>query len=152
MTDDLDALEDWIGPLIERLEPGERRKLARDIARTLRKRQAARIKRGENPDGSPFAPRKPQARAQAGAIRRGAMFTKIRQAKYLKGRGMADAASVGFAGRVARIARVHQYGLGDNVDRNGPWHDYPERRLLGYSDADRAVVRDMILDRIGAAL
>lgn len=152
MSDDLDALEDWIGPLIERLQPAERRKLARDIARELRKRQAARIKAQKNPDGTPFAPRKPQAREQAGAIRRGVMFTKIRRAKYLKGRGMADAASVGFAGRVARIARVHQYGLRDNVDRNGPWHDYPERRLLGYSDADRALVRDMVLDRIGGAL
>ncbi|MGM0535552.1 MAG: phage virion morphogenesis protein [Pseudomonadota bacterium] len=152
MTDDLDALEDWAAPLLERLQPAERRKLARDIARELRKRQAARIKRQENPDGSPFAPRKPQAREQAGAIRRGAMFTKIRQAKYLKGRGLSDVATIGFTGRVARIARVHQYGLRDHVDRDGPWHDYPERELIGYSDADRAVIRDMILDRLGSAL
>ncbi len=152
MNDDLAALEDWAAPLLTRLQPAERRKLARDIARELRKRQAARIRRQENPDGSPFAPRKPQAREQAGAIRRGVMFAKIRQAKFLRGRGMADAATVGFAGRVARIARVHQYGLRDNVDRNGPWHDYPERRLVGYSDADRAVIRDMILERLGSAL
>ncbi|SFU80190.1 phage virion morphogenesis protein [Halomonas korlensis] len=152
MSDDLDALESWAAPLLARLQPGERRKLARDIARELRKRQAARIKRQENPDGSPFAPRKPQARDQSGGIRRGVMFAKIRQAKFLKGRGMSDAATVGFAGRVARIARVHQYGLRDNVDRNGPWHDYPERRLVGYSDADRAVIRDMILERLGSAL
>ncbi|ERS88739.1 phage virion morphogenesis protein [Halomonas sp. PBN3] len=149
MSDDLDALEDWAAPLLERLQPGERRKLARDIARELRKRQAARIKAQKNPDGSPFEPRKPQARAQAGAIRRGAMFTKIRQAKHLKARGRGDDAQVGFFSRVARIARVHQYGLRDNVDRNGPSYDYPERRLLGYSDADRALVRDMLLDHLG---
>lgn len=149
MTDELDALESWAEPLLERLQPAERRRLARDIARALRKRQAARIKRQENPDGSPFEPRKPQARAQAGAIRRGAMFTGIRKAKHLKGRAQGDDARVGFFGRVSRIARVHQEGLRDNVDRNGPWYDYPERRLLGYSDADRALVRDMILERLG---
>lgn len=152
MSDDLNALEDWAAPLLERLQPGERKKLARDIARELRKRQVARIKRQENPDGSPFEPRKPQARAQSGSIRRNVMFTKIRQAKHLKGRGLGDAATVGFTGRVARIARVHQYGLRDKVDRNGPYYHYPERDLLGYSDDDRAVIRDMILDRLGSAL
>ncbi|GHE20110.1 phage virion morphogenesis protein [Halomonas urumqiensis] len=151
MNDDLDALENWAAPLLERMQPAERRKLGRDIARELRKRQAGRIKAQQNPDGKPFAPRKPQARAQAGAIRRGAMFTKIRQAKYLKASGQGDAARIGFFGRVSRIARVHQEGLRAKVDRNGPWYDYPERRLLGYSDADRAVVRDMILDRLGSA-
>jgi len=152
MSSDLDALEDWAAPLLERLQPGERKKLARDIARELRKRQASRIKQQKNPDGSPFEPRKPQARAQSGSIRRNVMFTKIRQAKFLKGRGQGDAATVGFAGRVARIARVHQYGLRANVDRNGPKHNYPERELIGYSDEDRAVIRDMILDRLGSEL
>ena len=152
MNGDLEALETWAAPLLERLEPSERKKLARDIARELRKRQAARIKRQENPDGSPFEPRKPQARAQSGSIRRNAMFTKIRQAKYLKGRGTGDAATVGFAGRVARIARVHQRGLRARVERNGPKYNYPERKLIGYSDEDRAVIRDMILDRLDSAL
>ncbi|MCL7930435.1 phage virion morphogenesis protein [Halomonas llamarensis] len=152
VSSDLDALEDWAAPLLERLQPGERKKLARDIARELRKRQAARIKRQKNPDGSPFEPRKPQARAQSGSIRRKAMFTKIRQAKFLKGRGQGDAATVGFSGRVARIARAHQRGLREKVDRSGPWYDYPERELIGYSDDDRAVIRDMILDRLGSEL
>lgn len=152
MSSDLEALETWAAPLLERLEPGARKKLARDIARELRKRQAARIKRQENPNGSPFEPRKPQARAQSGSIRRNVMFAKIRQAKFLKGRGQGDSARVGFAGRVARIARVHQYGLRDSVERNGPSYNYPERELIGYSDEDRAVIRDMILDRLDSAL
>ncbi|WP_416140790.1 phage virion morphogenesis protein [Halomonas sp. HK25] len=152
MTDDLDAMESWAAPLLERLQPAERRKLARDIARALRKNQAGRIKAQKNPDGSPFEPRKPQARAQGGGIRRSAMFTGIRKAKYLKGQARGDDARVGFFGRVSRIARVHQQGLRDNVDSNGPWHDYPERRLIGYSAADRALVRDMILDRLGEDL
>lgn len=152
MSDDLEALETWAAPLLERLEAGERKKLARDIARELRKRQAARIKRQKNPDGSPFEPRKPQARAQSGSIRRNIMFAKIRQAKFLKGRGLGDAATVGFTGRVARIARVHQYGLRAYVEPNGPKYNYPERELIGYSDEDRAVIRDMILDRLGSAL
>ena len=149
MTDDLDALESWAEPLIARLSPSAQRKLARDIARALRKSQAARIKAQKNPDGSPFEPRKPQARAQSGFVRKGAMFTKIRQAKHLKARGRGDDAQVGFFSRVARIAREHQEGRRAKVDRNGPWYDYPERRLLGYADADRALVRDMLLDHLG---
>jgi phage virion morphogenesis protein len=152
MTDDLDALETWAAPLLERLQPGERRRLARDIARALRKSQTTRIKAQKAPDGSPFAPRKPQVRAQAGSIRRGAMFTKIRQAKHLKARAQGDDARVGFFGRVSRIARVHQEGLRDKVDRNGPRYDYPARPLLGYSTADRALVRDMLLERLGRDL
>lgn len=152
MTDDLDALESWAEPLLARLSPSAQRKLTATIARELRKQQTARIKAQRNPDGSPFEPRKPQARAQSGFVRRGAMYTKIRQAKHLKARGRGDAAQVGFFGRAARIARVHQEGLRAKVDRNGPWYDYPERRLLGYSDADRAVIRDMILDRLGGTL
>lgn len=152
MDDDLQALEDWVTPMLAQLDRQARRTLARKVAQDLRRAQRERIKAQKNPDGSPFEPRKPQARSQSGSIRRNVMFAKIRQAKFLKGRGLGDAATVGFAGRVARIARVHQYGLRDSVDRNGPKYNYPERELIGYSDEDRAVIRDMILDRLGSAL
>ncbi|SDK78502.1 phage virion morphogenesis (putative tail completion) protein [Modicisalibacter muralis] len=146
--DDLDALEEWAAPLIARLEPRQRRALTRRVALDLRRAQRERIKAQQNPDGTPFEPRKPQHRAQQGAIRRKAMFSKIRTAKYLKAKGNGDTAEVGFVGRVARIARVHQKGLRARVDRDGPMYDYPARRLVGFSAADRELIRDSLIDHL----
>jgi phage virion morphogenesis protein len=142
---DLQALETWVEPLLRKLKPAERRKLAGTIARELRRSQAQRIARQENPDGSPFEPRKPQNRKRQGAIRRRAMFSKIRQAKHLKIFTSPSAAEVGFVGQVARIANVHQRGLRDRVDRNGPSYEYPERELLGFTESDRNLVQDLLI-------
>jgi len=147
VDNDLQALEDWAIPLLTRLEPGERRKLARTVATELRRSQRTRIRRQLNPDGTSYVPRR-RIRSKAGAIRRGAMFQKITRAKYLKTKTSTDSAEVGFVGRVARIARVHQYGERDRVDRDGPEVRYPERRLLGFTHADRELIRDLLLDHL----
>ncbi len=147
-TDSLQQLEDWAAPLLARISPAEQRKLVRSIATELRRRQAQRIKAQQNPDGSAFAPRKPQpARDQKpGQIRQ--MFGQLRMAKHLKvlkdGRG----AAVGIVGRSARIARVHQYGLTDQVQPGGPSVQYPERVLLGFSDGDVERIRDLLLEHL----
>lgn len=146
MADDLQALEDWVEPLIQQLQPPQRRQLARTIARDLRRSQRERIKAQQNPDGSDYAPRKPQ-RWKQGAIRRKAMFTKLRTAKYLKARGTPDTATVGFSGRAAYIARVHQFGRTTRVDENGPRYDYPARKLLGFA-GEREQIADTILDHL----
>ncbi|MEX1197798.1 MAG: phage virion morphogenesis protein [Pseudohongiellaceae bacterium] len=146
---DLQALESWVDPLLRDLEPAQRKKLAREIGKALRRSQRERIKAQQNPDGSPFQPRKPQLRNGAGSIRRRPMFTKIRQAKHFKIQVTAGAARVGFFGRVAHIARVHQYGLRDRVSPDGPVYDYPQRKLLGFSEADRALVTNLLIDHLG---
>ncbi|OHV11203.1 phage virion morphogenesis protein [Kushneria phosphatilytica] len=149
-SDDMQQLDDWLAPLIARLDAHERRRLARVVATDLRRAQRERIKRQQNPDGSDFAPRK--SRDRQGAIRRGVMFSKLRTAKYLRTRTSPDGATVGFFGRVASIARTHQYGLRDRVTENGPRVKYAQRELLGFSEADREHVRDLILDHLGGAL
>ncbi|WP_110675339.1 phage virion morphogenesis protein [Salinicola sp. RZ23] len=143
-SDDLSQLDDWLAPLLSRLEAHERRRLARLVATDLRRSQRERIKAQRNPDGSRYTPRR--SRDQKGAIRRQAMFTKLRTAKYLRVRTSADSATVGFFGRVASIARTHQYGLRDRVAENGPRVKYAERELIGFTDADRERVRDGVLD------
>lgn len=148
MADDLQALEDWVQPLIAQLDRKARRQLARKVALELRRSQRERIKAQRNPDGTPYEPRKPQHRAQQGAIRRQAMFSKIRTAKYLKARGSAEAAEVGFTGHVARIADIHQKGRRAMVDRDGPRIRYPERRLIGYTDGDRERVMETVLQHL----
>jgi len=135
MADDLQALEDWAAPLLAKLEAKERRRLARAIARDLRRSQRRRIRT------QPYAPRKPQKwRARQGSIRREAMFDKLSTAKWMKATAHGDTAVVGFMGNVARLARTHQYGLRDRVDRDGPTIEYPQRELLGFTDADRELV------------
>jgi phage virion morphogenesis protein len=149
-ADSLQQLEDWAAPLLARISPAEQRKLVRSIAQDLRRRQAARIKTQQNPDGRAFAPRKPQpARYQKpGQIKQ--MFGKLRMAKHLKVLKSGSGAAVGILGRSARIARVHQYGLIDQVEPGGPSVQYPERILLGFTDSDVERIRDLLLEHLAA--
>jgi phage virion morphogenesis protein len=144
----LRQLENWVEPLIRNLAPPARRRLAATIARELRRSQRQRIASQRNPDGSPFEPRKPQNRNRQGAIRRAAMFTKIRTAKHLRMKGQQSGAEVGFLGRIAQIARVHQYGLRDRVQRGGPTYQYPARQLLGYTEGDIRLIRDELINHL----
>lgn len=52
--DPLSALEDWVAPLLAKLEPAQRRALARNVGQALRRSQAARIAAQQNPDGSAY--------------------------------------------------------------------------------------------------
>lgn len=150
MNEDLQRLETWVAPLLQQLQPAQRGKLARRVGMALRRAQQQRITAQRNPDGSPFAPRRnaPPRRAKAGRIKRGAMFVKIRQTRYLRARSNANEATVGFSGRVARIALIHQEGRAAAVGKDGPRVTYPKRRLLGFTPADEQLVRDLILDHL----
>lgn len=146
MTDNLNALEDWAGALLQRLKPTERRKLNQTIARELRRSQQQRIAAQQNPDGSAYAPRKPRK-----GLRRGGrikMFAKLRQARYLRLQSDADSIAVGFLGNSARIARVHQEGLEDSVERGGPKVRYARRELLGFTEAELEMLRDRLLQHL----
>lgn len=147
MASNLEALEDWAGVLLARLEPAERSKLARTIGQQLRRSQQKRLVAQQNPDGSKFAPRKQRnLRGKQGRIRRKlAMFKKLRTASYLKVRGDSNAVTVGFTGRIARIARVHQYGLKDRAEPGAPDVRYEQREVLGFTDADLDLIRDSLL-------
>jgi phage virion morphogenesis protein len=151
--EDLEALENWAGTLLARMAPAARRAVAMDIARALRRSQQQRIKDQRAPDGSAFAPRKPREnqggrlRAKAGRIKRRAMFAKLRTAKHMKIQTDAEGFTIGWAGRVARIARVHQDGMESQVGR-GATYLYPVRQLLGLSQADRDMIRDMLIERL----
>lgn len=145
MADDLHAVADWAGALLAQLSPAARRGLMRQLATDLRRSQQQRIAAQRAPDGSAYAPRRPQRlRGKAGRIRR-AMFARLRTARWLRTRSDAHGLSVGFAGRVARIARVHQYGGTDAVRPGGPSADYPARPLLGFSPADLDLITDRLL-------
>lgn len=153
--DELTALEDWAGALLAKMTPAARREAAMDIGRELRRSQQERLKAQRNPDGSGFAPRKPRIlpkskklREKAGRIKRKAMFAKMRTARFLKVETDGNSLAIGFTGRVARIARVHQEGLSSQVAPGGPNYQYPVRQLLGFTPADLDMIRDKLLDHI----
>lgn len=150
MADDL-ALEAWLAPL-DRVSPAQLRQLTRRLAQELKRRTADRIRQQVDPEGERFVPRKPQPawRQKHGRIKRQAMFAKMGSGRHLKTANDAASAAVGFSGRVARIARVHQLGLRDRVSRLGKDYDYPNRELIGFTDADREWITERILEFLQA--
>lgn len=149
--DDLEALEEWAGSALARLQPAERRKVAMDVGRELRRNQQRRIAAQRNPDGSAYAPRKPRVvegrplREKRDRIKRQAMFMKLRTARMLKVETDNAGIVIGFAGRVARIARVHQEGQESEVDPGRNKYQYPIRQLLGLDQTDRELIKDKLL-------
>ncbi|AYL76663.1 phage virion morphogenesis protein [Citrobacter freundii] len=142
--DNLHKVDEWLTALLTNLEPTARSRMMRQLAQELRRNQQQNIRLQRNPDGSVFEPRRVTARSKKGRIK-GQMFAKLRTAKYLKTAASADSASVQFAGKVQRIARVHHYGLRDRVSRRGPEVRYAERRMLGVNDEVETITRDTLL-------
>lgn len=151
MTDELTQLEQWAAPLLAKLEPSQRRQVLMAVARDLRRSQQRRIAAQSAPDGSPFPPRRvSRFRAARPSIRErtGPMFRKLRTARWLKTQATSHAAEVGFMGRVARLARVHQEGLEDRASAGGRLVRYPQRRLLGFSAEDITRTRDLLITHL----
>ncbi|QXB23301.1 phage virion morphogenesis protein [Lelliottia amnigena] len=140
--DNLHKVDEWLAALLANLEPAARQRMMRELAQELRRNQQNNIRLQRNPDGSGYEPRKVTARTKKGRIKR-QMFTKLRTAKYLQTAASAESASVQFAGKVQRIARVHHYGLRDRVSRNGPEALYPKRHLLGINTDAVSITREI---------
>lgn len=143
----IEALNTRLDGLLAQLEPGARRALAKAIAKEIQPRQRKRIADQLNPDGSPFAKRKPQLRQKAGRVRR-TMFSKLRTARYLKTSATSNSAVIGFVGEVERIARVHQFGLRDRVQKGGKEAQYAARELLGFTDDDVSAIHDLVISHL----
>ena len=147
---EIERLETWLAPLLQRLSDSERAKLAREVARDLRAVNAANIRAQRGPDGQAWEPRKQHPlRGQIGQVRKAAksqaMFQKLRTAKHLKASAQGSDAVVQFLGRTERIARVHHMGLRDRVKPGGPEYDYPERPLMGFPQGYEDQLKDRIL-------
>lgn len=145
---DLEALETWLSPLLQKLDGRGRAQLARKAAQQLRRSQQQRIRAQVNPDGSPFEALKPRdLRGKKGRIKR-RMFERLKMARYLKAKGTPQQAVIGFVGRVSRIARVHQYGLKDRAERGAPEVRYARREVLGLTGEDLKLVRETMLEAL----
>lgn len=136
------SLNHWLDQIALRLEPGQRRELMRRLAQGLRVRHRDRIKQQRDPDGYRFIPRK---RNQIGRIKRqGTLFQNI--GKQLKTEYSPDHAAVGFGGRTAFVAKVHQKGENIKPSKYAKPTQYPIRELVGFSQEDEIYIMKIISD------
>ncbi len=151
MSSDLTELHEWAGELLAKLQPAQRRQLTRKVGQDLRRSQAKRIAAQQNPDGTPYTPRKRKnLRGKKGRIKRkkGRMFEKMRAAKHMKLQNDANQITIGFIDQVGRVARIHHYGLRDRISSKVTSYQYPERRLLGFGQEDQALICDSLLHHL----
>lgn len=147
MTCRLETLEHWAAGLLGQLEPSSCNKLARSVGLALRRSQQKRIVAQRNPDGSKYAPRKQRnLRSKKDRMKRKTkMYQKLCLARFLKVQVHTNAISAGFAGRTARIAKVHQYGLKDRAEPRSPEVKFEQRVVLGLTDPDLDLIKNQVL-------
>lgn len=149
MSDEFQAIEEWAAGLLARLKPAERRRVNRAVALELRRNESQRIASQKEPDGSPFAPRRApkNLRGKKGQVRR-KMFARLRTAQHMRIDVTDTDAAVGYTGRAARIALVHQEGRTDRPERGQAAVRYPRRPLLGFTQTSRERVLDTLAQHL----
>ncbi|MBO9725159.1 MAG: phage virion morphogenesis protein [Novosphingobium sp.] len=84
------------------------------------------------------------ARKRPVRIRRRAMFRRLATARYLRSGVDDQGVWVGFTGKVAQIASVHQHGLRDKPSLRAKAVLYPRRELLGFTVSDQETMLDLL--------
>lgn len=159
-VDPFAPLEQRLDRLAGHLEPGELRKLTRDVAGGLRTSNAKRLRANvQPPDGEAMTPRKPRLRskrlreggeADRKTVRQQRMFQRAAAPRYLRKISSAGEAKVGFVGAMARIMNVHHYGQEDSVTRepDSPRVKYAERHVVGFDAEDRERILTQVAEHV----
>ncbi|MBC3908744.1 phage virion morphogenesis protein [Undibacterium sp. NL8W] len=74
------------------------------------------------------------------------MFNKLRTNTHLKAKADGNGLEVGFYSHVARIARVHQYGLRDRIVAIGGEVIYANRYLLTPEQVESDLITKIFKD------
>jgi len=85
-----------------------------------------------------------------GSIKQKAMFRKLRNGRNLRADATDREAWIGFTGRAADIARIHQDGLFDRPAAKAKPVRYAERALLGLTEAERSRALDIFLEHVAS--
>lgn len=139
----LDAIEPFLGEIMDAVEPGQRKRLADKLMRLARRANAQRMAANITPAGAAMAPRKQRLKG-----RRGKMFKRIGKPSSLKIRTTADEGELRFANPlVESTAATHHYGLEGFVGRTRAGRvirtKYQARELLGFGRE-----QDQFLDEV----
>lgn len=151
MSDGIEQVKLAFTDLLKNISKPRRRLLYQQIGRELARSQRRRIKAQQNPDGSPFEPRKKrkQLRKKKGRIKNQLMFKKIVTPSHLKLRYEQEGISLGFYGGDAAIANVHQYGLYSSPSKYKDFKvKYAQRELLGFSEEDIEMIERFVIKAI----
>ena len=136
---DFSGLTDWLQRIDTQLDDGQKQALMRRISTRLRQQWSQRIRSQVDPSGAGFIPRKAKGRKfRSKRVKTGAMFTKT--PRLLKTAYSTSHAEIGFAGRMAAIMAVHQYG---QVARPSPTVrpvQYAVRETVGFSSEDEQLI------------
>lgn len=150
-SDALAALDQWFGQVLEGLSPVQRKRAAMKLGKALRRSNLDRIARNVEPEGGAMEARKARL-DQRGRVRRkagGRMFRKLRLAREWSIKATPESVEIHPA-KGDRIAATHHFGLrgfvGRAPDGTKVHTRYPERRLLGFGDADRDLVLDVVAE------
>lgn len=146
---ELQALTDHLGTMLLQLSDAERKKLETEIGRKVRTSQKKRITRQMNPMGERFAPRKNRIMDKRNKIKN-KMFNKIKNSKWMRIQKTSEGVAIGFTGRVAFIAGVHQFGLRDKVEKDGPTVKYSSREILGFTAEEIKMIEQEVLAHISS--
>ncbi|HAU4886198.1 TPA: phage virion morphogenesis protein [Aeromonas hydrophila] len=76
------------------------------------------------------------------------MFKNIIKAKWFKLKAKERSATIEFAGVAGTVAAIHHYGEKDRPNPKAKEIRYPERQLLGVTNADTKEIWDFFIDRI----
>ena len=146
--DSLEAIEPFLGELIQQAAPGQRRKLMDKLMRFARRANAGRISANQEPDGAAMAPRKRRPKGK-----RKKMFKNIGKQRSLKIRVSPDQGELSFANPlIADTAGVHHFGrvgyVGKTRDGKVIRTKYDARRLLGFG-RERDEFVEEVLKHVG---
>ena len=149
---ELSLLTEHLQNVIDGLSDAQMMRLKKTLAQKLRKNQKKRITAQQNVDGSSYAPKKPQRKRKGQRVRKKMMNT-IKNAKHMKIEQSREGFAVGYVGRTAQVAKVHQYGLTARLNaKTGVSAAYPVRQLLGISDDDRQMIDEAVLEYLDGIL
>ncbi len=138
---DFGELTTWLQRIDEQLDDNQKSRLMQRISTKIKQQWSQRIRAQRDPSGAGFVPRKTKPRRflrQYRRIKTGAMFTKA--PRLLNTAYSTSHAEIGFAGRMAAIMAVHQYG---QVARPSPTVrpvQYAVRETVGFSSEDEQLI------------
>jgi phage virion morphogenesis protein len=140
----LEAIEPFLGEILESVEPGQRKRLAEKLMRLARRANAKRIAANVTPEGGAMAPRKKRRKPK-----RGKMFKRIGKASNLRTRVTPDEGELRFANKlVESTAATHHFGLEGFVGKSRRGRvirtKYQARALLGFGEEQEQFLDEVL--------
>ncbi|WP_052038111.1 phage virion morphogenesis protein [Pectobacterium odoriferum] len=73
------------------------------------------------------------------------MFQQLVKNKYMLATASPNDATVAFANKARRVAEIHHYGQTEKQRGHNKEIQYPERQLLGITQADKERINDLVI-------